>query len=300
MADDNGRDLAKYLNEHPGQAESLRASLKRFTDHYKVAESAMDSMKKQLEDVQLRIRESLKPLRLTEFNVDTFRTLSEQFDAIFPKNWPRPIPATERIEAVLSGDGIPIVHIPRAEIVQAIVDAEDYDARIQIIEARADDIAVDCRIALDRDYHNELSKQLPLVRKAVVAYQDGHHEAAQALAVSICDTYFKKLYRGDTYRDMQKKVGIDQTDEMSIHYLFNLHYALAAAALFLTPWFPDKNEEPPTKLSRHVTIHHAGTDHMTKLNATVSIMLVTALTAGIDWGLKRAEGNRSRKERDQE
>jgi hypothetical protein len=196
---------------------------------------------------------------------------------------------------VLSVDAIPIVHIPRAEIVQAILDAEEYDARIQIIEARADDIAEDCRIAMDRDYYDELSQQLPLVRKAVVAHQDGHHEAAQALAVSVCDTYFKKLYRGASYKDMQKRVAIDQSDDMSIPYLFNLHYALAAAALFLAPWYPDRDEKPPTKLSRHVTIHHAGTDHMTKLNATVSIMLVTTLTVGIDWGLKRAEATRSRK-----
>ena len=57
----------------------------------------------------------------------------------FPRTGrPRPIPSTERMEEVLEKDGIPIVHIPRAEIVQTIVDADDYDARIKVIEERAD------------------------------------------------------------------------------------------------------------------------------------------------------------------
>jgi len=74
---------------------------------------------------------------------------------------------------------IPIVHIPRAEIVQAIVDADDYDARIEVIEECADDIAVDCSVALAGEFDDGLEKQILLVRKAIEAYQAEHFEAAQ-------------------------------------------------------------------------------------------------------------------------
>lgn len=211
-------------------------------------------------------------------------------------NWPRPIPSTERMEEVLENDGIPIVHIPRAEIVQAIVDADDYDARIEVIEAHADDIADDCSAALAAEFDDGLEKQIPLVRRAIEAYRAGHFEAAQALAVSVCDTYLKMMFppeptprkelRRIGYAEMAEKLAIGRTEDESATWAFNVGYALAPAVQFLVDWRPENGEEPPSRLSRHVSIHFASTDHMTKLNATVAIMLATGMSIALNYPMR--------------
>lgn len=65
----------------------------------------------------------------------------------------------------------------------------------------------------------------------------------------------------------------------SIAVAFNVLYALVSGVPFLTPWWPNGEAEPPIKFSRHVSIHFANVDQMTKLNATMAIMFVTSLTA---------------------
>lgn len=282
--------LTNYLNNHPTEAERLRASVRRTLDQYGIAASVMEGMTKQLEEVRERILESFKP---TIFPTDLFSKLEKQLEAIYPANWPRPAPDFDRIEEVLETDGIPIVHIPRAEIVQAIADAPDYDARIQIVEERADEIAEDCATALDRDYHDGLAKQLPLARRAVEAYRGAHYEAAQALAVSVCDTYLKRLFNVG-YKKMVEELAIAKSDDASVAWAYNVHYALVPGVQFLAEWWPGDGGEPPMRLSRHVSIHNASTDQMSKLNATVAIMLVTGMSVAIDYAMHAAAGARAR------
>ncbi len=189
---------------------------------------------------------------------------------------------------MLERDGIPIAHIPRAEIVQLIVDAKDYEARIQVIDDWADDIAADCFEALQVELDQILEKQAPLAIRAIAAYQAGFFEGAQALAVSVCDTHLKKVFNRKSYKTMQADLALDKSDNMAVAAAFNYHYALTPAVPFLVPWFPGDGGDPPTKLSRHVTIHNASTDHVTPLNATIAIMLMTSMTLGINYAAVRA------------
>ena len=82
---------------------------------------------------------------------------------------------------------------------------------------------------------------------------------------------------------MIEKVAIDQSDDSSVGWAFNVHYALAPGVSFLATWTPGDGEEPPTRLSRHVSIHNATTDQMTELNSTIAIMLATSITIAIDY-----------------
>jgi hypothetical protein len=288
--DDDTRNFARYLNDHPDEAKRLQAAVRSFIQQYKTADSLMVSVSKQLADVRQMAYEAIKS---TFIPTELFTKLAKQLDTILPANWPRPIPSTDRMEEVLEKDGIPIVHIPRAEIVQAIVDADDYDARIEVIEERADDIAVDCSAALAGEFDDGLEKQIPLVRKAIEAYQAEHFEAAQALAVSVCDKYLKMMFppeptprkklRRIGYAEMAEKLVIGESEDTSATWAFNIGYALAPAVQFLVDWRPEDGEEPPSRLSRHVSIHFASTDHMNKLNATVAIMLATGMSMALNY-----------------
>ncbi|QYL18423.1 hypothetical protein [Mycolicibacterium pallens] len=281
--DERLESFAEYLRNNPTQAEGIAASMREMYDQVSLANEYATSVAKQWEETRERITKALKrPVISLDFLPDFAKAL----DGLYPANWPRPIPDVDKMEEVLSADGIPITHVPRAEIVRAIVDAADYDARINIIEDRANDIAEDCKAALAKDFHKELCKQIPLAQRAIEAFQAGFFEAAQTLAVSICDTYLKKLYSGTSYTDMAKKLAIENTDAQGVAWAFNVGYAFAPGASFLTPWRPGKGEEPPTRLSRHVTIHFASTDHVNKLNSTISIMFLTSMTIAINYAFQ--------------
>lgn len=279
-------EFAEYLDNHPSEAAKLQTSIQNMLGQYKVAEGAFASVQEQLSKTLEPLRKALAPDKFV-IPVDALNNFRESLAAVFPANWPNPMSDLERIEEVLEADGIPVTHIPRAEIVQAIIDADDYAARVQIIEERADDIAADCKLALNRDYDELLAKQIPLVRRAVETYQAGYYEAAQSLAVAICDTYLKKLFKNGKYKDIREKMAIEESNELSAFHAFNFHFALAPAVRFLDPWWPGDDSPPPAKLSRHLSTHNASTDYMTNLYALIAIMLATSMSIGIDITAKR-------------
>ncbi len=289
MTDDNRGEFARYLNDHPDEAAKLRASIGEMVAKYKLAENTFAGMQEQLGKLR---QQTFEAIQTTYIPDDLFTRVRDSLAAVLPANWPNPMPDLERIHEVLETDGIPIVHIPRAEIVQAIVDSDDYDARVRIIEERADDIAEDCKLALSRDYDESLKKQVPLILRAVEAYRAGHYEAAQALAVAVCDTHLKRLFKSARYKDMAEKVAIDESTDASAIYAFNVHYALAPAVRFLDPWWPGDEGDPPAKLSRHLSTHNASTDYMTNLYAVIAIMRATSMSAAIDFAMTRINRNR--------
>jgi hypothetical protein len=282
--DDRAQQFAKYLNDNPDAAKQLRSSVSSMLAQYNFATNAFASIGSEVLKFQQQTFEALKSIHIP---TDLLAGVREVVAGLFPSNWPHRLPDMTRIEQIIEKDGIPVVHVPRSEIVQAIMDAADYDARVRILEERADDIASDCEEALARDYDAALEKQLPLAQKAVAAYQAGHFEAAQALAVSVCDTYLKKMFVQKSYDAMQTALAVDKSDNMAVAVAFNFHYALASAVPFLVKWMPGDPGEPPTTFSRHVSIHNANIEQMTKRNATIAIMLVTSMSVGIDYQAKR-------------
>ena len=146
--------------------------------------------------------------------------------------------------------------------------------------------------ALDEKCDQGLELQIPLARRAIEAYQAGHIEAAQALAVSVCDTYLKQMFPPEPtgknnkdirigYNEMATRLAIQEAQDASVTWALNIGYALAPAVQFLVHWWPGDEAEPPTQLSRHVSIHNASTNHMTKLNAAIAIMLVTSMSVAL-------------------
>ena len=204
--------------------------------------------------------------------------IEEHLNAVLPENWPRPMPDPGVVEHITQDDGIPIVHIPRAEIVQQLVDSAGFDDRIEIIEARVDEILEDCAKVLEFEPHENIAGQHPLVVEAVEAFQAGFVGSAQALAVTVCDTYLKRFFEKNYSAMIEKATLDDDSKNHNALILFNYLYPMATIVPFLTPFFPDEDATPPSMLSRHVTIHFASVEHVHRLNATVAVMLATSLT----------------------
>ena len=114
---------------------------------------------------------------------DILRPLRERL----PPNWPGDIDLGQ-VQAVIQDDGLPVVWVPREEIVTSLLAAPDRAARVEVLLAHEREITADCRTVLGSISHETLSGQLPLAVKALEAFETGHHEAAQALAAAITET----------------------------------------------------------------------------------------------------------------
>ncbi len=100
------------------------------------------------------------------------------------------------VEQVVTADGIPLVGVPRAGAVSALLTAHGRAERLRVLLAREDDVIADCRDALRGVRHAELADDKRLARASLDAYDDGHHEAAAALAAAVGGAALRRCLRG--------------------------------------------------------------------------------------------------------
>ncbi len=198
-------------------------------------------------------------------------------NAFYPPNWPSGVDL-DRVTAVINGDGIPIVWVPRESIVEEVLAAPDRAARIDILLSHSADVAVDCREVLDEITEPTLAGQLPLANRALDAFAEGHLEAAQALATVVTETAVAGALSGK-YTEVKKVVLFDP-DEVPWTRL-RLAAALGPIYRFYTTWFRRSGTPAPVELSRHVTVHEADASHYTSGNALVAVLLVTSVLRAI-------------------
>ncbi len=199
---------------------------------------------------------------------DILRPLRERL----PPNWPGDIDLAQ-VQAVIQDDGLPVVWVPREEIVTSLLAAPDRAARVEVLLAHEWEITADCRAVLGGISHETLSGQLPLAVKALEAFETGHHEAAQALAAAITETAVTHAL--GNYKEARQRAAFD-SGTVTLREL-RVQAALAPIGPFYTAWYPSSGAPAPEALSRHVTIHQADQLHYTRGNAAVAVLLTTSV-----------------------
>jgi hypothetical protein len=202
-------------------------------------------------------------------------SLTERVRESLPPNWSDNVIYCENLETVIRDDGIPLVWVPRSEIVTELLAATDRLARVAVLLARCDEIVEDCRLILTDISHQTLAAQRPLAMKAVNAFAGGHYEAAQALAVVVTETAVAHQFPNANYAATKKQVNFDLAQARLTK--IRVEAALTPIAPFYTAWKPSSGIPAPEELSRHVSVHQADVGHYTKSNATVAILLVTSV-----------------------
>jgi hypothetical protein len=211
--------------------------------------------------------------------------LSATFAGIFkklhdsqPPNWPVDIDI-DRVVEVVQNDGLPLVWVPRAEVVVKVMAAHDRTSRIDVLLDHFDEVTSDCANVLADVDHANLSGPLDLARRSIAALSSGHHEAAQALAVVTTETaVVEALGNGGgtgQYNVVKDRVGFDPA---SVAYSrVRLEAALAPIRVFFTSWWKNSGAPMPDALSRHVSVHQADPAHYTRSNALIAGMLVASV-----------------------
>ena len=201
-------------------------------------------------------------------------TLGETVRRRMPPNWPADAD-WEQIITVIQEDGIPLVWVPRREIVAAVVAAPTRLDRHDIVLHCTAEIAADCRAALAEVADLGLVGQVALATSAVDAFEAGHYQAAQALAVVVTETAIAATIDG-SYKSVKSQVKVSDLSELTVADL-RLRAALVPVGRFYTPWWPSSGTAPPESLSRHVSVHQADVNHYTRINAHLSILLVASV-----------------------
>jgi hypothetical protein len=209
---------------------------------------------------------------------DTYRRYQEAL----PPNWPTDTDIIEMIE--LANDGIPVAWVPPAEVLTALLAAEDRPGRFRVLDEHRGTITAAVRLVLDEVTHPEIKRYVPLARRAVDAWDDGHLEAAQALSVAVAETVITEFHaEGRKYAVVRKAALIDLEDPDGEVTLGALRYVVAIApiASFYTPWWPSSGLPKPDLLSRHVTVHHADASHYTSDNAMIAVLLQVSVLRAV-------------------
>jgi hypothetical protein len=195
-----------------------------------------------------------------------------------PPNWDNKVRIRDA-RTLVQSDGLPIVWVPRADIILSLVHASDLNERKNTLLECLEKIVEDCNAVLNDVNHQKLRDQALLARRAVDALASGHFEAAQALAVVVTETAVAKIL-GRSYRDVTRKVVFDPA-QTTVGKL-RLRLALAPIAPFYAGWYPSSGAPPPEGLSRHVSVHQADPSHYTRGNATVAVLLVSSVLRALE------------------
>lgn len=304
MNEDEQRRLAEQVRAwHRANRPQIEAAQKllaqvgrRTVEQY---EEAGRDLGKAVEAFNERNREQVEQLRAAvmsavEVDLSAVRELGEFATRMvrrsYPPNWPDDVDLDiARLEEIIQVDGIAVFYVPRASIVTELLDAADAQVRMKIVDERGVEIAEDCLAALPELAHEEIQDSAVLVRKAVECFIDGHHEAAQALAVVVCDSYLKK-YLNTRYHLMREELELSSnSDQEGLWTLLRFSMPMATAVPFLVDW-KSHDDPAPLTFSRHVTIHGASTTQLNRLHATLAIMLAVTMTCAWDFGFRSGGG----------
>lgn len=200
-----------------------------------------------------------------------FSHLLGKLDRWIPSNL-RQVDDLNAVATVALDEGLPLAWIPRPDLVDALVAAENREARQQILQENKSEILDDCEAALS-PLDGEWSHQC---RAALGALRAGFDSPAQSHAGNIVDSIVLRLH-GKTGRDDTKKFATQDFDEQPLQ--------LAAENLTLRPlfrafayWWPWSGDAPPDHFARHATAHAVG--HVGVFqphSALIAVMLATSL-----------------------
>jgi hypothetical protein len=199
-------------------------------------------------------------------------TFTERIAALLPPNWSDDVDYGLAM-AVLSDEGIPLVWVPRADLVELLVSADSETARREILVENADAIVDDLQSVLDvLETSAYLGGHIALTKSAVATLVSGFDSAAQALATTVLDSLVM-AYVG-AHKRVPKAIR-PVTDDMALKD-FALAAALTPIVRAYEPYWPSQGDPVPRSYNRHATVHSGSPLQFSRANALVSVMLTTS------------------------
>lgn len=198
--------------------------------------------------------------------------LAESVADLVPRNWSSEVEYEDAM-VIINDEGIPLIWVPRAEVVVLIVSSKDSEARRAVLTEEAASIISDVRTCLDEaEEISALAEHVSLVREAASAFEAGFVNAAQALATDVLDSLVM-AYIG-RHATVHKHVQPVSDEVLAGEFVQTA--ALSPLRQAYQPYWADRGDPMPTRYNRHATVHGGSTIQFTPANAVVALMLVTS------------------------
>lgn len=208
----------------------------------------------------------------------SFERIAEALRRSMPSNWPERVGDADRIVDLMKRTGLPLAWVPRADIVEALVQAEDDDARFTILLEHRDEILEDIEGCLAEVDGVELRDERAAGERALAAFKDGHPEAAQALAAAAVTSAVEKQF-GKKLAAVRKEYTDRDPMQASI-FRFSLVATLVMFANQALALFEPHEDQIPARFNRHASLHRVSPIQYTEKNSLVGLMLVASLLRG--------------------
>jgi hypothetical protein len=191
---------------------------------------------------------------LTPVFVGLTETANSLLRLVTPENV-RDLGAEEwaRLVAISAEQRMGLLWAPRAQVLQALLAAEDVAARGRVVEDAVDVIVADCAASLALVTDPQVAELAAFARSAIRAHQAGHVEAAQALATNVLDSGLSQFGEDPkvVLRTAREWGSLDDEDWVSLR----VYRTRLAAAGIPTAYRGVKSGSGDGRYSRHGTTH---------------------------------------------
>lgn len=203
-----------------------------------------------------------------------FVNLAKLADTLWPPNWQGAgDPAEDLLERMLLDEGLALAWVPPSDILGRLFVAETSQQRRRIIGSNWKRIIEAARTELDQVTAPRLKQHIHFARRAADAVLAGNHPEGQALAANLLDT----IMRGE-FSSSDRQSITNQKNRFDIEdYPVRLALVLGGIWGAHGEYWPDKGEQIPRRFSRHASAHGVSKRQYSRINATISLMHLTAL-----------------------
>ncbi|MEV6168226.1 hypothetical protein AB0L99_08370 [Streptomyces sp. NPDC051954] len=172
--------------------------------------------------------------------------------------------------------GIPVAWVPPPGVLRRLVEADTVHAAKLKILAESQQEILDLCVEKHAECTDEwLEEEADVAGKALAAWQDGHLQAAAALALLGSEDLMyqvTRVARAKSYAGL-KEAAQKEPDGWFQH----AQYTLAPLEPLYTQYWPKNNDPLPESLSRHAVVHNFPLEHLNEGHSIVAVMLMISI-----------------------
>jgi len=203
-------------------------------------------------------------------------------------NWPRGVQINS-LAYLAHVEGLPVAWVPDAEILVQWLEAPDYEARVDLLEVRAESVEAHCLDVIRSVVTPEFSFLRRCLEEAVVTLRRGSSLASQALSSVVLTTLIEEhlglslsAARREEASLLSRLAEVPSTGISVGAAVTQLAYLPALAQ-------NQKSEDPATRYNRHTSVHRVSRQQYTVANALIALMHAAAVLRQLEFVMQSAK-----------
>ena len=277
------QQLAARIAELPAlkrQTDAIAEAIAHNRQLIEIQTTAAQAVAEHLQQIDFARLEGLREQLAGVLARIDFGKIADAIRRGLPPNW-QDVDDMVRISELfdITEAGYPTAWVPRASILNQLIQAETDDERGRVFADHRTEIIEDCRNVTAEVVDEELTELAEMLDEMLTVAEAGHLVAAQALAASIFDTTLRFTIEPQRISGYYAKVKAEIEDHKENGSLSELRWglvhtpAVAALEVFNAP----AGDSIPDRFNRHASAHAVGRVQYSQANAVIAMTLATSL-----------------------